>query len=89
MVLGTLAHHVVIWARGWLIEPATPCKLQHYGIKRMVRDVFHVSGLLVFDAFGQLVHIVLNQAAPLAQILAEALTPLLTTAQVGISLGQT
>jgi hypothetical protein len=30
---------------------------------RMVRDVFHVSGLLRFDAFGSVVEIVLNQEA--------------------------
>jgi hypothetical protein len=40
MLLGTLAHNVVIWARGWLTQTASPSKLQHYGIKRMVRDVF-------------------------------------------------
>jgi hypothetical protein len=89
MLLGTLAHNVVIWARGWLTQDAAPSKLQHYGIKRMVRDVFQVSGFLVFDALGQLVHIVLNQAAPLAPILGDALPGLLTAAHVGISLGQT
>src|SRR6266702_8953512 len=54
MLLGTLAHHVVIWARRWLTQTAAaPTKLRHYGILRMVRDVFHISGFLVFDACGQ------------------------------------
>src|SRR6266581_6815306 len=67
MLLGTLAHHVVIWARRWLTQTAAaPTKLRHYGILRMVRDVFHISGFLVFDDRGQLSQIVLNQAAPLA-----------------------
>jgi hypothetical protein len=89
MLLGSLAHNVVIWARGWLTQEAGPAKLRHYGIKRMVRDVFQVSGLLVFDASGQLVHIVLNQAAPLAPLLADALPGLLTPAHVSLSVGQT
>ncbi len=63
MLLGTLAHNVVVWAHGWLTAPqvaaqtslasetpATPTQtgapLQRYGILRMVRDVFHVSGFL-------------------------------------------
>ncbi len=45
MLLGTLAHNVVIWARQWLTEAAAPSKLRHYGILRMVRDVFHESRL--------------------------------------------
>ncbi len=89
MLLGTLAHNVVIWARGWLTQAAGPARLRHYGIKRMVRDVFQVSGFLVFDALGQLVHIVVNQAAPLAPLLAGALPGLLTPAHVGLSLDQT
>jgi hypothetical protein len=32
-----------------------------------VRDVFHVSGLLRFDAFGSVVEVVLNQEACLAR----------------------
>ena len=66
MLLGSLAHNVVIWARQWMTQAASFTRLRHYGILRMVRDVFHVSGFLVFDALSQLVQIVLNRAAPLA-----------------------
>ncbi len=55
----------------------------------MVRDVFHVSGFLVFDALDQLVEIVLNQAAPLAPVLVESLRELLTPVHVALNLGQT
>jgi hypothetical protein len=89
MLLGSLAHNVVIWARRWLTQTAKPAKLRHYGILRMVRDVFHVSGFLVFDALDQLVEIVLNQAAPLAPVLFESLRELLTPAHVALNLGQT
>jgi len=43
MLLGSLAHNVIVWARRWLASPT----LQHYGMVRMVRDVFHISGFLL------------------------------------------
>jgi hypothetical protein len=89
MLLGTLAHNGVIWARRWLIQTAPSSKLRHYGLLRLVRDVFHICGFLVFDALGQLRHIVLNRAAPLASTVVTALTNLLASAHVAISLGET
>ncbi len=89
MLLGTLAHNVVIWARSFLTEAAPAFKLQHYGILRLVRDVFHISGFLVFDALGQLLEIVLNCSAPLASALVNPLRELLTPAHVAICLGET
>ncbi len=41
VLLGSLAHNVVVWARRWLSSQ----KIHHYGILRMVRDVFHGSRL--------------------------------------------
>ena len=89
MLLGTLAHNVVIWARRWLIQTAPSSKLRHYGLLRLVRDVFHICGFLVFDALGQLCQIVLNRGAPLASTVVTALTNLLASAHVAISLGET
>jgi hypothetical protein len=86
MLLGSLAHNVVVWSRAWLA--ASPSPLQQYGMLRMVRDVFHVSGFLVMDAKAQqVVQIVLNQAAPLASPLVDPLHTLLAPAQVAIQLG--
>jgi hypothetical protein len=85
MLLGSLAHNVIIWARRWLASPA----LQHYGMLRMVRDVFHISGFLLTDACGQVTQIVLNQAAPLASALVDPLGQLLAGVPVAVSLGQT
>src|SRR5216683_4812482 len=85
ILLGSLAHNVIIWARRWLASPA----LQHYGMLRMVRDVFHISGFLLTDALGQVVQIVLNQAAPLAPALVDPLGALLARTHVAINLGQT
>ena len=57
MLLGSLAHNVIVWAHEWLNVPAPAepeqaqptrlsCRepLPHYGPLRMVRDVFHMSG---------------------------------------------
>jgi hypothetical protein len=56
MRLRSLAHNVIVWAGQWLASPS----LQHYGMLRMVRDVFHISGFLLIDAFGQVAQLVLN-----------------------------
>ncbi len=85
VLLGSLAHNVVVWARRWLSSQ----KIQHYGILRMVRDVFHISGLLRFDALTQVVEIVLNQDARLARSLIRPLRELLTPLHIVVNLGQT
>jgi len=56
---------------------------------RMVRDVFHLSGFLLFDAFGRIRQIVLNQAAPLASLLLNPLRELLAPVHIAINLAQT
>ena len=78
MLLGALAHNVIVWARHWLASPT----LHHYGTVRMVRDVFHISGFLLTDACGQVAQIVLNQTAPLASALVHPLRNLLACAHV-------
>jgi hypothetical protein len=85
-LLGSLAHNLIVWARGWL-RSGQP-KLRRYGIVRMVRDVLQVSGRLVVDGVGHLVEIVLNQAAPLAPGLVAALARLLAPAHIAITLGE-
>jgi uncharacterized protein YggT (Ycf19 family) len=84
-LLGSLAHNVVVWARRWLALPEGP----HCGILRMVRDVFHISGLLRFDPSGHVVQIVLNRHAHRAHSLLGPLRELLTPFLVGVILGET
>jgi len=84
-LLGSLAHNVVVWARHWLAVP----QVQQCGILRMVRDVFHVSGFLCFDACGSVVAIVLNQDARLARSLVQSLRALLTPLHIVVNLGET
>lgn len=74
MLLGSLAHKVVVLARRWLAAPPASCsKLRHYGMMLLVHDAFHISGLLVIATGGQVVKIGLNQAAPLAPALVDPL----------------
>jgi len=62
-------------------------KLRRYGIKRLVRDVLHVSGCLHFRR-GKIVAITFNQAAPLAPLLAVAFRRLLAHQSVVLNLDQ-
>jgi hypothetical protein len=85
LLLGSLAHNIVIWARRWLAVPQG----RHCGILRMVRDVFHISGFLCFDALGAVKEIVLNQGARLAHVLLSSLQALLSPLRIVVSLGKT
>lgn len=52
VLLGALAHNVLVWSRAWLAKGAPP--LQHLGIVRLVQEVWAVPGRvkLVADAGG-------------------------------------
>jgi hypothetical protein len=87
MHLGALAHNVLVWARGWL-EPVVPA-VRQYGIKRLVRDVFGVSGAVEITSTGEVRQIILNQANRLAQRCFSAFQLLVASTQVVVSLGET
>jgi hypothetical protein len=86
MMLNTLAHNVLVWARRWLAV-ALP-QIERYGLLRLVRDVWHISGFVERDEQGRLSRIVLNHLAPLAQGLGTALHQLLAPTQVVVNWGQ-
>jgi hypothetical protein len=85
-LLGSLAHNVIVWARGWLLGHQP--RLAHYGMLRMVRDVFHMQGRIGLDRHGHVVRIVLNQAAPLVRGIGAALQVLLAPAHIAVILGE-
>ena len=85
--LGRLAHNLVVWARRWL-EPEAPM-VRTLGVKRLVRDVFHVNGVVERDADGRIVGIVLNQAHCYARRFLRALQALLDAEHIALSLGET
>lgn len=85
--LNALAHNTIVWARQWL-TPYVP-SVRSWGIMRMVRDVFHVSGQIVFDHRQSISQIRLNPADPLARGLAPGLFALLGSEHIAVNLGQT
>jgi hypothetical protein len=87
MLLGTLAHNVVLWAKQWLMADAP--KLKRYGVVRIVRDVLQVSGFLELEATGGIKRIVLNKASALARHCAKSLRILLRREHVAVILGET
>ena len=86
MLLNVLAHNVLVWARRWLA--ALLPQIERYGLQRLVRDIWHISGFVEWDGHGQLQRIVLNHLAPLAQGLGLALQQLLAPTQVVVNWGQ-
>jgi hypothetical protein len=87
VLLGSLAHNVLVWARGWLSQTADT--IRGYGMLRMTRDVLHVSGLVLFDQAGHVQQITLNQCAPLACFLSHSLRDILSPLHISVHLGQT
>jgi hypothetical protein len=63
--LAERAHNLLVWTATQLGAP-----LSHYGILRLVRDVFQVSGYVLF-AQGQPLAVGLNLRHPLAPVLCE------------------
>jgi hypothetical protein len=85
--LNALAHNTIVWARQWL-TPYVPT-VRRWGIMRLVRDVFHVSGRIAFDHGRGISHIMLNAADPLAKRLVTGLRALLESEHIAVTLGQT
>ena len=65
ILLAQLAYNITVWVRTELVKHKP--ELQHYGMVRMIRDVFSITGKLHFDASGRLVQIVLNKTHSLAK----------------------
>jgi hypothetical protein len=87
MLLGTLAHNLVVWAKRWMVAGVP--KIKKYGVKRMVRDVFAVSGFVEINDGDEIKRVVMNKAAPLARSCAKCLDGLLKREQVKVILGET
>jgi hypothetical protein len=89
MLLNSLAHNILVWARRWLTETDSEHKIKfaRFGALRLVRDVFHTQGMLKFKPDGQLFGIVLNRGAPFAADLVVALMQMMAPARIFVSLG--
>jgi hypothetical protein len=84
MLLGALAHNILVWVKRWLI-PVLP-RISSYGALRLVRDVMSISGAIEMDAAGKITGIVLNKGAPLAGELTRALDKLPRPQRVAVYL---
>jgi hypothetical protein len=92
MLLGTLAHNLLMWSRRWLCRHAPPQlagRLRQYGIKRMLRDLYHISGTLSFDRKGRLHVIALQSTSSLAKLMLVPLHKLLTLSHIAVILDKT
>ncbi len=85
MLLSTLAHNVLTWARAWLAESAPT--LQGYGLLRLVRDVFAVTGLIETNENKQISRIVLNRGSTIASRFLEAFQRLVEPLSITVALG--
>ena len=87
MLLGSLAHNVLVWMRGWLSAGAP--KLASFGLLRLVRDVLSVSGFAEFTTTGTIIRIVLNGNTILARGCVRAFRTLLRPQRVSVQQGST
>jgi hypothetical protein len=86
MLLGTLAHNVIVWARQWLAKDAP--RFARYGVLRIVRDVMTVSGIVKMDSREIVTAIALEDENRLADELVWALRRLLPRCiEVDIGIG--
>ncbi|MDQ3256485.1 MAG: transposase, partial [Acidobacteriota bacterium] len=84
ILLNTLAHNVLMWARGWL--SAEEPKAKRYGILRLVRDVCSVSGMIETDEHGHIRSVLLNRGSTLARLLVSAFRSMLKTQEIAVEL---
>lgn len=84
--LNALAHNLIVWSRRWLAH--TSNWIGQLGILRIVRDVFHLNGLIYFYDDGNIQRIILNQADPFASSICAGLRSLLDPQQTDVNLGQ-
>jgi hypothetical protein len=86
-LLEALAHNLLVWARNWLAHLCP--KVARFGMLRLVRDAFHLNGLIVLDQTAHVLKIVFNRADPLAKELHAGFSALFAHQHVAITLGET
>lgn len=85
VLLAQLAHNWVIWTRTALARGAP--ELAHYGIQRMVRDVFRIPGFVRFNAVGK-VQITLCDHHPLAPRVLSGFQKWFSRDELSVNLGK-
>ncbi len=85
-LLEALAHNILVWARHWL-APVCP-KVAQFGMLRLVRDAFHMNGLIFLDQSSQVLKFLFHQADPLATELHTGFAHLFAHEHVAFYLGE-
>jgi hypothetical protein len=85
-LLEALAHNLLVWARSYLARLCP--KVARFGMLRLVRDAFHLNGLIVLDQAAHVRKIVFNRADPLAEELHAGFSALFAHQHVAFILGE-
>lgn len=85
-LLAQLAYNLIIWVRS-LLALHNP-NLAHYGMLRMVRDVFNIPGSLRFDQEGQIISVRLRTEHDLARWVYQTWHAILAGDGVSLILGK-
>ena len=86
VLLAQLAYNLTVWVRTELAKHRP--ELQQYGMLRMIRDAFSITGKLHFDASGRLVQIVLNKSHSLAKTFHETWLSIFAHNDLSLCLGE-
>jgi hypothetical protein len=70
VLLAQLSYNLIAWTRHLL--SAVDKHLAHFGPLRMIRDLFHIPGQILFDAQGYILQITLRASQPYAWAIAQA-----------------
>jgi hypothetical protein len=66
LLLAQLAYNIAVWVRNQLARHSAT--IAGFGMLRLIRDAFHISGKIQFDEKGHVNLIILNQAHKLAKV---------------------
>jgi len=66
LLLAQLAYNIAVWVRNQLARHSST--IAGFGMLRLIRDAFHISGKIQFDEKGHVNLIILNQAHKLAKV---------------------
>jgi len=87
VLLAQLAHNIAIWSRN-AVARHSPA-FAHFGVQRIVRDLFHIPGELHYDSRGRLISIAFNPRHPYARPLLLGLSQFFPSTRLQFLLGKT
>jgi hypothetical protein len=86
VLLAQLAHNLLMWVRQHLARVSP--SFQRFGLLRLVRDVLHIPGLLLYDARGHPYQFFLSARHPFAPVVVQAFSSVLARDDLSFNLRQ-